>query len=577
MGAAGGYWARSTPRLPSLRHRRRRVGGHRRALFTTKVVELQKQQLTFRTRATPARDRAPKSRRGLLLQATDALPLLIDRALLDERALDRAFWLEASLAILVLTKATLVTAMPLEPFTPPSALTHGAGSTRCRTGSRSSTAGGSGVFWVVAKTLMVPLRPSTAAKVADTCIAYTRSSTMQGSDATERRIHLLGRCGSGQVPPTVGALAPDGDWIWQEQFGWVWSPDRVPVGWRPYSSEGHWAYTDDGWFWESELPWGWATFHYGRWYHSPEEGWLWVPGSEWAPAWVEWRRGDGYLGWAPLPPRARFDARRGLAWQGDREIREPQAWSFVPEREFLEPRLEGHIEYEPRNVTLLMRTRPTPDNYAVVDRRVINRGPDVVEVARFVGRPVRPRRLEDAPSYRDSRRQGEALRVYRPRVALADRPRREPPPPHRNAGMTREEFERRQRERAEEIDRYEAAQRRALADRQAREEREARAEQRAEMMRRHEQERREQEAESASPPRLERYALDINSYRPEQAERARSVDCTEVTELHRAAPVCKVCAYVRPRCEYVRERAPDANVQQSARSLPDSERCGYPR
>ena len=31
-------------------------------------------------------------------------------------------------------------------------------------------------------------------------------------------------------------------------------------------------------------------------------GWVWVPGYTWAPAWVSWRYGDGYAGWAPLPP-----------------------------------------------------------------------------------------------------------------------------------------------------------------------------------------------------------------------------------------------------------------------------------
>ena len=31
-------------------------------------------------------------------------------------------------------------------------------------------------------------------------------------------------------------------------------------------------------------------------------GWCWVPGYTWGPAWVSWRYGDGYCGWAPLPP-----------------------------------------------------------------------------------------------------------------------------------------------------------------------------------------------------------------------------------------------------------------------------------
>ncbi|HEX4138962.1 MAG TPA: DUF6600 domain-containing protein, partial [Candidatus Methylacidiphilales bacterium] len=40
---------------------------------------------------------------------------------------------------------------------------------------------------------------------------------------------------------------------------------------------------------------------------------VWVPGYTWAPAWVSWRYGDGYVGWAPLPP----DSLAGIDYSGD--------------------------------------------------------------------------------------------------------------------------------------------------------------------------------------------------------------------------------------------------------------------
>jgi hypothetical protein len=86
--------------------------------------------------------------------------------------------------------------------------------------------------------------------------------------------------------------------------------------WRPYCDQGHWVYTADGWFWESDYPWGDIVFHYGRWYRD-SRGWIWVPGYDWAPAWVCWRRAEGYCGWAPLPPSAVFKAGVGL-WFGGR-------------------------------------------------------------------------------------------------------------------------------------------------------------------------------------------------------------------------------------------------------------------
>lgn len=99
-------------------------------------------------------------------------------------------------------------------------------------------------------------------------------------------------------------LAPYGEWIYVGNYGRVWRPSVAVVGagFRPYGPGGHWVHTDYGWSFESDWSWGWAPFHYGHWYLDPVYGWVWVPGSTWAPAWVTWRYGGGYVGWAPLPP-----------------------------------------------------------------------------------------------------------------------------------------------------------------------------------------------------------------------------------------------------------------------------------
>ncbi len=41
-------------------------------------------------------------------------------------------------------------------------------------------------------------------------------------------------------------------------------------------------------------------------------GWLWYPDYEWAPAWVEWRYDNNYIGWAPLHPYAVFSVSVGI-------------------------------------------------------------------------------------------------------------------------------------------------------------------------------------------------------------------------------------------------------------------------
>ena len=97
-------------------------------------------------------------------------------------------------------------------------------------------------------------------------------------------------------------LATHGAWIEVGSYGRCWRPASVAVGWRPYC-DGHWVWTDCGWYWESDEPWAWACYHYGSWVIDSHHGWVWVPGIEWAPAWVSWRIGGGYCGWAPLAPR----------------------------------------------------------------------------------------------------------------------------------------------------------------------------------------------------------------------------------------------------------------------------------
>jgi len=96
-------------------------------------------------------------------------------------------------------------------------------------------------------------------------------------------------------------LASQGTWIQSPDYGYVWQPTINDPNWAPYTV-GHWVYSDAGWTWVSDEPFGWATYHYGRWVNLDGTGWCWVPGYTWAPAWVSWRYGDDYCGWAPLPP-----------------------------------------------------------------------------------------------------------------------------------------------------------------------------------------------------------------------------------------------------------------------------------
>jgi hypothetical protein len=146
------------------------------------------------------------------------------------------------------------------------------------------------------------------------------------------------------------ALAPYGHWERHPRWGAIWLPDDVPPDWRPYEY-GHWVYTDEwGWYWISdpeEEDWGWVTFHYGRWAFERRLGWFWIPEDEWAPAWVDWRYGDGYVGWAPMPPQE-------IIYQYDDN---PIYWVFVAPRYLTAPRLHTYIVPARRRAFVLRRTR----------------------------------------------------------------------------------------------------------------------------------------------------------------------------------------------------------------------------
>jgi len=124
-------------------------------------------------------------------------------------------------------------------------------------------------------------------------------------------------------PETSGyeSLAAYGDWRTTPEYGPVWYPRAVPVGWAPYRA-GRWAWVEPwGWTWIDAAPWGFAPFHYGRW--ALVGGvWGWVPGAfvarpVYAPALVGWIGRPGWsvsvtigsvpaVGWFPLAPREVF-------------------------------------------------------------------------------------------------------------------------------------------------------------------------------------------------------------------------------------------------------------------------------
>lgn len=206
-----------------------------------------------------------------------------------------------------------------------------------------------------------------------------------------------------------------GYWRETPDYGAVWYPRVVPVGWAPYRW-GHWAWILPwGWTWVDDQPWGFAPFHYGRWL-LVGASWCWVPGRVvprpvYAPALVAWIGQSGWnvsigvgampaVGWFPLAPR---------------EVYYP---AFASSPTYIRNVNVTHV-------THIDRFDRPPDHYAYrhAERAVTVVPEHVMSDGRSVGHAFVP--------FRDSRELGKLpppvtapLVVPRPRRGLPDEPRR---------------------------------------------------------------------------------------------------------------------------------------------------------
>ncbi len=258
------------------------------------------------------------------------------------------------------------------------------------------------------------------------------------SQLSERELELAGREPLDALPPIEKTYVsgPTGDfnnfyeplgaygsWFQTRDYGYVYQPTVVrDSSWRPYT-RGRWAFTNQGWTWASSEPFGWACYHYGRWALLRNVGWVWVPGSEWAPAWVTWRESPGHIGWAPLPPET-------LGWSGhswdssveSRFVIDSGWFSFISYNHFGND-IYRHCLPVTQNIVIYHKTINIT-HYVVRDRRVFVGGPRYRNVCDRIGRnfPIHRLRLDQSPDFgRGGRRlnsqfSGNELQVVAPRM-----------------------------------------------------------------------------------------------------------------------------------------------------------------
>jgi hypothetical protein len=198
---------------------------------------------------------------------------------------------------------------------------------------------------------------------------------------------ILSACSaSGRLEVSVGVevravsdfyhpLSGCGTWIEVGSYGRCWRPVGVGVEWWPYC-DGYWVWTDAGWYWVSDEPWAWACYHYGTWAYDSEIGWFWVPDVEWAPAWVYWRMGGSYIGWAPCGPRG--------------FVIEPTYYVFVESRRFHDHIVRKAVTIN--NLTIIERTKSIKNLHREqkqIDGQsrtvIVNDGPSVQTIEQATG------------------------------------------------------------------------------------------------------------------------------------------------------------------------------------------------
>ncbi len=180
------------------------------------------------------------------------------------------------------------------------------------------------------------------------------------------------------------ALSPYGRWTSYGNYGQVWIPNAGP-DFQPYSSAGHWVYTDYGWTWVSDYDWGWAPFHYGRWAFDDAYGWMWVPGTEWGPAWVSWRNSPDYYGWAPLGPGMTIGVAANIP---------VGYWSFVP-CQYITSSYVNRYYVDRGNRVNVYNNTTIINNTTVINNRTYYRGPATRDVERYTRNEIRPVRVVD--------------------------------------------------------------------------------------------------------------------------------------------------------------------------------------
>ena len=142
----------------------------------------------------------------------------------------------------------------------------------------------------------------------------------------------------------------------------------------------------------SDDPWGNDPYHYGTWAFVGRHGWVWVPGTVWAPAWVTWSYSDRYVGWAPMPPTITFGT---SGYSGRAVVVNESQYVFVPTNRFVGTNVRS-VRMEPRRNAEFMHQAKAVTRFGVSGGIVTNVAVPMATVQRAMGGKVETREISVA-------------------------------------------------------------------------------------------------------------------------------------------------------------------------------------
>ena len=280
----------------------------------------------------------------------------------------------------------------------------------------------------------------------------------------ERDRHVSSSASSRYMSKTVPGfddLDDYGQWEDVADYGPVWYPAGIAVGWIPYRF-GRWVWVGPwGWTWVEDEPWGFCQFHYGRWLHIGVR-WGWLPGPiiaapVYAPALVAFVGGPQFsitiggepvslTAWFPLGPGEPF-----FPWYHCREdylrlVNVTNIRNVTNITNIINVRHIENVHYAYRSIATTAVPARVFSSGQMVARQVVRMTPQQLERAQIIphpgvnptmraalaGAPVKPPPVRSQSFMTAARPSPVSQRVPRIAQPRTEAPRlftRNPPPP----------------------------------------------------------------------------------------------------------------------------------------------------